>query len=102
VREGAEIGNWEGEESIMTACRDGEAAVVRGNGKPVWTAWSWKILQVRAWGKACQYIYATKMKLLLPETGRKKGEHESEIFVARARKLRAYGARQRWHHHVPH
>jgi hypothetical protein len=35
VREEVEIGNWEGEESTMTACRDGEAAVVRGNGKPV-------------------------------------------------------------------
>jgi hypothetical protein len=33
VREEAEVGDWEGEESTTMACGDGEVAVVRGNGK---------------------------------------------------------------------
>jgi hypothetical protein len=33
VREEVVVGDWEGEEITMTACRDGEVTVVRGNGK---------------------------------------------------------------------
>jgi hypothetical protein len=33
AREETEVGDWEGEESTMTACEDVEAMAARGNGK---------------------------------------------------------------------